>query len=226
MASPTCRRRRFRSLLASNSAFRRSGDSRAGPFTPAAGGAAGGARVQALASMMRSPFYRRDGELALTCSLSGIPVRWRPRCRRSSSPIRKAAAARRPSRPMSPAGSRASGSMWRCRTSIRSDRRRNGWRGVRSCFRRSSRPRPPRSRRKRRRAVAQWLVVDTPAGLHGDDLRDAVRRADVMLVPLTPSAFDMAATAAFPGGDPGLQGRAARASSRSASSRCASMRAR
>ena len=43
----------------------------------------------------------------------------------------------------------------------------------------------------------QWLVVDTPAGLHGDDLRDAVRRADVMLVPLTPSAFDMAATRHF-----------------------------
>jgi chromosome partitioning protein len=43
----------------------------------------------------------------------------------------------------------------------------------------------------------QWLVVDTPAGLHGDDLRDAVRCADVMLVPLTPSAFDMAATQHF-----------------------------
>ena len=34
--------------------------------------------------------------------------------------------------------------------------------------------------------------------LHGDDLRDAVRRADVMLVPLSPSAFDMAATARLP----------------------------
>ena len=42
-----------------------------------------------------------------------------------------------------------------------------------------------------------WRVVDTPAGLSGDDLRDAVRRADVMLVPLTPSAFDMAATRHF-----------------------------
>jgi chromosome partitioning protein len=40
-------------------------------------------------------------------------------------------------------------------------------------------------------------VVDTPAGLSGDDLRDAVRRADVMLVPLTPSAFDMAAARHF-----------------------------
>ena len=42
-----------------------------------------------------------------------------------------------------------------------------------------------------------WRVVDSPAGLHGDDLRDAIRRADVMLVPLTPSAFDMAAAAHF-----------------------------
>jgi len=42
-----------------------------------------------------------------------------------------------------------------------------------------------------------WRVVDSPAGLHGEDLRDAVRRADVMLVPLTPSAFDMAAAAHF-----------------------------
>ncbi len=43
----------------------------------------------------------------------------------------------------------------------------------------------------------EWRVVDTPAGLHGEDLRDAVRRADLMLVPLTPSAFDMAATRHF-----------------------------
>src|SRR5215831_7659797 len=27
-------------------------------------------------------------------------------------------------------------------------------------------------------AGKQWLVVDTPAGLHGDDLRDAIKRAD------------------------------------------------
>ena len=44
---------------------------------------------------------------------------------------------------------------------------------------------------------AQWLVVDTPAGLHGEELRESIRRADVMLVPLTPSAFDMAATRHF-----------------------------
>ncbi len=51
--------------------------------------------------------------------------------------------------------------------------------------------------RKAKIAELQWLVVDTPAGLHGDELRAAVHDADVMLVPLTPSAFDMAATAHF-----------------------------
>jgi chromosome partitioning protein len=48
-----------------------------------------------------------------------------------------------------------------------------------------------------REAEHDWRVIDTPAGLRGDDLRDAVRRADVMLVPLTPSAFDMAAARHF-----------------------------
>jgi chromosome partitioning protein len=42
-----------------------------------------------------------------------------------------------------------------------------------------------------------WMVMDTPAGLHGEDLRDAVRRAEIMLVPVSPSAFDMAATQRF-----------------------------
>jgi chromosome partitioning protein len=57
---------------------------------------------------------------------------------------------------------------------------------------------PPAAKSKEvKESGAQWLVIDTPAGLHGDDLRDAVRRADVMLVPLTPSAFDMSATQHF-----------------------------
>ena len=42
-----------------------------------------------------------------------------------------------------------------------------------------------------------WLIMDTPAGLHGDALRDAMRRADMLLVPVSPSAFDMAATKHF-----------------------------
>ena len=43
----------------------------------------------------------------------------------------------------------------------------------------------------------QWMGVDSPAGLSGDDLRDAVRAADVMLVPVSPSAFDIEATRRF-----------------------------
>jgi chromosome partitioning protein len=45
--------------------------------------------------------------------------------------------------------------------------------------------------------AAEWLVVDSPAGLHGEDLRDALRRADVLLVPVSPSTFDMIATQRF-----------------------------
>ena len=48
-----------------------------------------------------------------------------------------------------------------------------------------------------RDAEPHWLIVDTPAAMHGDELRSEVRRADVMLVPLAPSAFDMAATERF-----------------------------
>ncbi|HEY5367163.1 MAG TPA: ParA family protein [Casimicrobiaceae bacterium] len=43
----------------------------------------------------------------------------------------------------------------------------------------------------------QWRVIDSAAGMHGDELRDAVRAADVMLIPVSPSVFDMAATARF-----------------------------
>ena len=43
----------------------------------------------------------------------------------------------------------------------------------------------------------EWLVVDSAAGTRGDALRDAVRRADAMIVPVSPSIFDMAATAHF-----------------------------
>jgi chromosome partitioning protein len=42
-----------------------------------------------------------------------------------------------------------------------------------------------------------WLIMDTPAGLHGENLRDAMHRADVLLVPVAPSAFDMGATQHF-----------------------------
>lgn len=52
-------------------------------------------------------------------------------------------------------------------------------------------------RREIKDVAPDWLVVDSPAGLHGDDLRDAVRRADAMVVPVSPSAFDMDATERF-----------------------------
>ena len=53
-------------------------------------------------------------------------------------------------------------------------------------------------RKKELKDVAPaWLVVDSSAGLHGEALRDAIRRADMLLVPVSPSAFDMAATQHF-----------------------------
>lgn len=41
------------------------------------------------------------------------------------------------------------------------------------------------------------VVLDTPAGLHGPRLKDILRIADKVLVPLQPSIFDMYATRAF-----------------------------
>jgi len=42
-----------------------------------------------------------------------------------------------------------------------------------------------------------WLVVDTAAGIHGEELADAVRRADLIVVPVSPSIYDMDATRSF-----------------------------
>ncbi|WP_427913757.1 AAA family ATPase [Ramlibacter sp. MMS24-I3-19] len=41
------------------------------------------------------------------------------------------------------------------------------------------------------------VVLDTPAGLHGKDLRDLLRPATKVVVPLAPSIFDIFATRAF-----------------------------
>jgi chromosome partitioning protein len=41
------------------------------------------------------------------------------------------------------------------------------------------------------------VVLDTPAGLHGRRLRDVLKLADKVLVPLQPSVFDIFATRAF-----------------------------
>lgn len=44
---------------------------------------------------------------------------------------------------------------------------------------------------------AEWTVIDSPAGLHGEKLGNAVKRADCIIVPIQPSAFDIGATSDF-----------------------------
>lgn len=41
------------------------------------------------------------------------------------------------------------------------------------------------------------VVIDTPAGLHGKVLKELLKRADKLLIPLQPSVFDMLATQDF-----------------------------
>jgi len=41
------------------------------------------------------------------------------------------------------------------------------------------------------------LVIDAPAGIHGNKLSDSLKAADKVLVPVQPSLFDMAATEEF-----------------------------
>ncbi|HEX9390448.1 MAG TPA: ParA family protein [Usitatibacteraceae bacterium] len=41
------------------------------------------------------------------------------------------------------------------------------------------------------------LVLDSPAGLHGEKLADMVKRVEKVLVPIVPSSLDMAATRTF-----------------------------
>lgn len=44
-----------------------------------------------------------------------------------------------------------------------------------------------------------WLVIDSPAGLHGKNLSHAIKLCEKIVVPVQPSLFDMAATGAFVG---------------------------
>lgn len=44
---------------------------------------------------------------------------------------------------------------------------------------------------------AEWTIVDSPAGLHGDRLAEAIKLADWIIVPMQPSAFDIDATRGF-----------------------------
>lgn len=49
----------------------------------------------------------------------------------------------------------------------------------------------------RGRGKVDWLVIDSPAGLHGKNLGHTLKLADKVVVPVQPSLFDMAATADF-----------------------------
>lgn len=45
--------------------------------------------------------------------------------------------------------------------------------------------------------VADWLVIDSPAGLHGKNLDHALKLAHKVIVPVVPSLFDIQATRDF-----------------------------
>ena len=47
------------------------------------------------------------------------------------------------------------------------------------------------------KAAKGWLVLDSPAGLHGARRSDIVKRAHKIIVPIVPSSFDIAATKTF-----------------------------
>lgn len=42
-----------------------------------------------------------------------------------------------------------------------------------------------------------WLIIDSPAGLHGKTLERALKLVERVIVPIAPSPFDMAASQAF-----------------------------
>jgi chromosome partitioning protein len=44
---------------------------------------------------------------------------------------------------------------------------------------------------------ADWTIIDSPAGLRGDKLTEAVKTADWVIVPIQPSAFDIGASHEF-----------------------------
>lgn len=44
---------------------------------------------------------------------------------------------------------------------------------------------------------AEWTIIDSPAGLHGEKLAEALKRANWIIVPMQPSAFDIGATSDF-----------------------------
>ncbi|MBI4937832.1 MAG: ParA family protein [Nitrosomonadales bacterium] len=46
-------------------------------------------------------------------------------------------------------------------------------------------------------AAAEWLVIDSPAGLHGKNLDHALKLAHKVIVPVAPSLFDIQASREF-----------------------------
>jgi chromosome partitioning protein len=44
---------------------------------------------------------------------------------------------------------------------------------------------------------AHWTIIDSPAGVHGEKLTNLLRRVELIVVPVAPSAFDMEATQDF-----------------------------
>jgi len=51
--------------------------------------------------------------------------------------------------------------------------------------------------RMRIQPSTERVVIDTPAGLHGHELSDLVGQADIILIPVIPSAIDMRAVTEF-----------------------------
>jgi chromosome partitioning protein len=49
----------------------------------------------------------------------------------------------------------------------------------------------------KQRRKHEWLILDSPAGLHGKNLAHAVKPVDKILIPIQPSLFDMAALRDF-----------------------------
>ena len=47
------------------------------------------------------------------------------------------------------------------------------------------------------KAGSDWLVIDSPAGLHGKNLERALKLAHKVVVPIAPSLFDIRASQAF-----------------------------
>lgn len=56
---------------------------------------------------------------------------------------------------------------------------------------------PDMDRSALKEADPQWVVYDSPAGLHGDKLADLTKRVDLVVVPVAPSVLDMDASVDF-----------------------------